>query len=221
MAEATQEAGQEEMENRFEMDKAKDLPLSILGRDGAPMILNSPGYFTMGSSKKDGNKDEHPSHRVWISSYYIDKYLVTFDRYDKFCEVTGRSKPPDGLLQEGKTPHRGRGQRPVLNLTWGDADSYCKWAGGRLPTEAEWGKAARGGNQTPFFWGMDSGKADDYAWYEGDSRDKTWPVGELKPNPYGLYDIVGNLWEWVSDWYSSGYYSVSSSQIPPGRKKEN
>ena len=72
VAEATQEAGQEEMENRFEMDKAKDLPLSILGRDGAPMILIAPGYFTMGSSKKDGNKDEHPSHRVWISSYYID-----------------------------------------------------------------------------------------------------------------------------------------------------
>ena len=216
-AEVTREAIAEDKENKLELEKTKDLPQSIMGKDGAPMVLIPAGYFQMGSPEGIGRKDEHPLHQVWISAFYMDQYLVTFERYDKFCEATKRQKPVDGIfLNQVVTKHWGRGQSPALNITWDEAEAYCKWAGGRLPTEAEWEKAARGGTQTPFFWGKDPGKAPDYAWYDPFSRYKTWPVGELKPNPYGLYDIVGNLWEWVSDWYSADYYAIGSSRNPEG-----
>lgn|GEM_PF-2287676 len=217
VAEATREANAEEKENQLELDKSKNLPQTFTGKDGAPMVLIPAGYFTMGSPKDKGDKNEHPAHQVWISGFYMDTYLVTFELYDKFCDATGRQKPQDGItLYKVPSPHWGRGKHPVLNLSWKEADAYCKWAGGRLPTEAEWEKAARGGTETPYFWGKDAGHASDYAWYEGDSTYKTWPVGELKPNSYGLYDIVGDLWEWVSDWYSGDYYAVSPGRNPAG-----
>lgn len=219
VAEATREAGVEEKENLLELNKSKSIPLTITGKDGAPMVLIPAGYFTMGSPKGKGEKDEHPAHRVWVSAFYMDRYLVTFDQYDKFCDATGRQKPADGFISYSfkiQSPHWGRGQRPVLNLTWKEADAYCKWAGGRLSTEAEWEKAARGGTESPYFWGKDAEHASDYAWYAGDSRYQTWPVGGLKPNPYGLYDIVGNLWEWMADWYSPDYYSESPGRNPAG-----
>jgi sulfatase modifying factor 1 len=217
VAEATREAGAEEKENQLETDKSKGLPQTLIGKDGAPMVLIPPGYFTMGSPEGKGEKDEHPAHRVWISALYMDQYLVTFDRYDRFCDATGRQKPPDGyILSKGPSLKWGRGQRPVFNLTWKEADAYCQWAGGRLPTEAEWEKAARGGTDLPYFWGKDAGPAVHYAWYGENSLYKTWPVGQLKPNPYGLYDIVGNLWEWVSDWYSTDSYAESPGRNPAG-----
>lgn len=214
---ATREAKNVEKENQLELDQVKNLPSTMVGKDGAILVLVPAGYFTMGSPQNEGQVDEHPAHQVWVSSFYMDQTLVTFDQYDKFCDITGKEKPLDGYLRY-KVPstHWGRGRRPVLNLTWKEADAYCKWAGGRLPTEAEWEKAARGGTETPFFWGKDAGQASDYAWYDLDSQYKTWPVGQLKPNPYGLYDIVGNLWEWVSDWYSANYYPASSDRDPTG-----
>jgi formylglycine-generating enzyme required for sulfatase activity len=216
-AEATKEAGVEEKENQFELEKSHSLPPTITGKDGAPMVLIPAGYFTMGSPLGKDEKDEHPAHRVWVSAFYLDQYLVTFDQYDKFCDATGRQKPADGYtLARGPLPHWGRGQRPVFNVTWKEAEAYCKWAGGRLPTEAEWEKAARGGTETPYFWGQDADRASDYAWYDGDSRYQTWPVGELKPNPYGLFDIAGELWEWVADWYSPDYYLQSPGRNPAG-----
>jgi formylglycine-generating enzyme required for sulfatase activity len=218
-AEATREAGLEEKENQAELDQSKKLPPTLAGKDGAVLVLIPAGYFTMGSPKGEGDGDQHPAHKVWVSSFYMDRTLVTFDQYDHFCDVTGRQKPVDGFTSYSfkvQSPHWGRGKRPVLNLTWKEADGYCRWAGGRLPTEAEWEKAARGGTETPYFWGKDAGPAVDYAWYAGDSRYKTWPVGELKPNLYGLYDIVGNLWQWVSDWYGSDYYANSPDRNPTG-----
>jgi formylglycine-generating enzyme len=217
VAEATQEAGTEERENQLELDKTKNLPQTITGKDGESMVLIPAGYFTMGSPNGNGAKDEHPAHQLWISAFYMDQYLVTFDQYDKFCDATGRQKPSDGyILSKGPSPKWGRGQRPVFNLTWKEADAYCKWAGGRLPTEAEWEKAARGGTESPYFWGKDAGPATKYAWYGENSLYKTWPVGQLKPNPHGLYDIVGDLWEWVSDWYNSDYYAESPDRNPLG-----
>jgi formylglycine-generating enzyme required for sulfatase activity len=217
VAEATREAVAEEKENQLELDKTKNLPQTIAGKDGEPMVLIPAGYFTMGSPDGKGGKDEHPAHQVWISSFYMDQYLVTFDQYDKFCDAAGRQKPADGYTSyKVPSPHWGRGRQPVLNLTWKEADDYCKWAGGRLPTEAEWEKAARGGTETTYFWGKDDGPASNYAWYGSNSRHKTWPVGQLKPNPYGLYDIVGNLWEWVADWYGADYYAESPGRNPAG-----
>jgi formylglycine-generating enzyme required for sulfatase activity len=217
VVEATREANVETKENQLEVDKSKDLPQTLMGKDGAPMVLIPAGYFTMGSPKDKGGKDERPAHQVWVSAFYLDQYLVTFDQYDKFCDDTGRQKPSDGYTRY-KVPstHWGRGRQPVLNLSWDEADAYCKWSGGRLPTEAEWEKAARGGTESAYFWGKDEGPASEYAWYGGNSRYKTWPVGKLKPNPYGLYDIVGNLWEWVGDWYSPDYYAESPGRNPTG-----
>jgi formylglycine-generating enzyme len=203
-------------ENEAESESSKSLPPTVTGRDGAVRVLIPAGYFLMGSPADKGQKDEFPQHKVWVSAFYMDQKLVTFDQYDKYCEIMGIAKPVDGYIQYKVQPHWGRGKHPVLNLTWKEARDYCRWAGGRLPTEAEWEKAARGGTDTPYFWGKDDSKAADYAWYDGDSQHRTFPVGELKPNPYGLYDIVGNLWEWVSDWYSEDYYSESPERNPGG-----
>jgi formylglycine-generating enzyme required for sulfatase activity len=217
IAQATREADAEEKENQIELNRSKSLPQTMSGKDGAPLVLIPAGYFMMGSPKGKGEKDEHPSHKVWVSDFYMDKYLVTFDLFDKFCDATGRQKPADGyVLYNRPSPHWGRGIQPVLNVSWKEANAYCQWAGGRLPTEAEWEKATRGGTETAYFWGKDAGSASDYAWYGEDSHYKTWPVGQLKPNPYGLFDMVGNLWVWVSDWYSADYYAVSPERNPTG-----
>ncbi len=176
--------------------------------DLSQMALIPAGDFMMGSPSGKGNSDEHPQHKVWVSAFYMDKYLVTFDQYDKFCEATGRDPAQDNGW--------GRGKNPVINIKWGDADAYCRWAGKRLPTEAEWEKAARGGTDTSYFFGEDPGQLKDYAWYADNSNDRVQPVGQKKPNPYGLYDIVGNVWEWVNDYYGQSYYDESPAQNPPG-----
>jgi len=218
-AEADREAQAVKKENELEVNRSKSLPRTLRGKEGTPMILIPAGYFTMGSPEGKGNGDEHPAHKVWISAFYMDQTLVTFDEYDKFCDATGRQKPSDGFISYSfkiQSPHWGRAKRPALNLSWKEADDYCQWAGGRLPTEAEWEKAARGGTDSTYFWGSDAEKATDYAWYVLNSRYEIWPVGTLKPNHYGLYDMAGNLWEWVSDWYSRDYYATSPDRNPVG-----
>jgi formylglycine-generating enzyme required for sulfatase activity len=179
---------------------------AITGRDGAPMVLIPAGEFTMGSN--DGETDERPSHRVSISAFYLDKYEVTFDLYDKFCDATGRAKPSDSGL--------GRGSRPVINVTWDDAKAYCDWAGKRLPTEAEWEYACRAGSTGKFSFGDDEGRLFEYAWYSANSGRMTHPVGERSANAWGLYDMHGNVWEWCADWYDAGYYAASPVQDPTG-----
>jgi formylglycine-generating enzyme len=179
-------------------------PDNINSKDGAPMVLIQAGYFWMGSDKQPSNwtPDETPRHKVWLDAYWIDENLVTFDQYDKFCEATGRDK--------ARSPF-GRGNQPAIDLQWGDADAYCKWARMRLPTEAEWEKAVRGGTNTQFFWGDDPGTAGDYAWTGGPK-----PVGGKKPNPFGLFDMVGNMPQYCSDWYGDDYYSKSPEKNPQG-----
>ena len=166
------------------------------------MVKIKAGSFMMGSD--NGDKDEKPVHRVDIGyDFYIGKYEVTFDEYDRFCEDTGRKKPSD----EGW----GRGKRPVINISWKDAKAYTKWLSEktgkkfRLPTEAEWEYVARAGSTTKYSFGDDESNLGSYAWYSSNSNDKTHQVGEKRSNPWGVYDIHGNVWEWCEDWYVDNY----------------
>lgn len=170
------------------------------------MVLIPAGEFIMGSNS--GESDEKPPHKVYLDAYYIDKYEVTFEQYDKFCEDTSRKKPDDRGW--------GRGNRPVINVSWNDAEAYCKWAGKRLPTEAEWEKACKAGSTGNYCYGDSESELGEYAWYGSNSDSKTHPVGEKKPNKWGLYDMHGNVWEWCSDWYGYKYYETSPNKNPQG-----
>jgi len=185
-------------------DWSSALPVGIFST--GYMVLISAGSFPMG----DSFFSNAPVHGVYLDAYYIDEYEVTFDRYDAFCFSTGRTQPSDAGF--------GRGARPAINITWHDAKAYCEWAGKRLPTEAEWERAYRAGTDTAFYWGPDPGYTlmGNYAWYLSNSGSQTQPVGGKFPNAFGLYDMSGNVWEWVNDWYDSGYYAVSPSSNPLG-----
>jgi len=170
------------------------------------------GSFLMGSD--EGNDDEKPSHIVTVDGFYLSKYEVTFNLYDKFCEATGRSKPDD----EGW----GRGNRPAINVSWNDAVAFCEWLSKktgtaiRLPTEAEWEYAARGGSRSMGFMYSGSDDPDQVSWYNENSDNQTHPVGQKDPNELGLYDMSGNVWEWCLDRYDRNYYEYSPSNNPFG-----
>jgi formylglycine-generating enzyme required for sulfatase activity len=177
------------------------------------MVFVKGGEYEMGDTFRDGYKAELPVHQVKVDDFYIGKYLVTFKKYDAYCEETGIKKPDD----EGW----GRDKRPVINVNWEDAVRYCEWLSEktgkeyRLLTEAEWEYAARSGGKKEKYAGT-SGTPDAYAWHENNSGGKTHPVGKKKPNGLGLYDMSGNLWEWVSDWYNAAYYKASPRDNPQG-----
>ena len=146
--------------------------------------------------------------RIKSKDYEIGKYEVTFEEYDRYCMESGVKKPDD----EGW----GRGKRPVINVSWHDANAYIKWLNNktgknyRLPTEAEWEYATRAGTTTKWSFGDDKSDLKKYAWYDENSYDLgkghkdygTHKVGKKRANPWGLYDVHGNVWEWCSDWYS-------------------
>jgi len=177
----------------------------IVRIDTANMVLIAAGEFLMGSDP--GKPEEKPVHKVYLDAYWIDKYEVTFNKYDKFCEVTGRKKPSDERW--------GRDNRPVINVSWDDAAAYSKWVGKRLPTEAEWEKACRAGSTGEYCFGNNKSKLSDYAWYFY-SEEKTQPVGTKKPNSWEIYDMHGNVWEWCADWYNENYYKNSPYKNPTG-----
>ncbi len=170
------------------------------------IVLVPAGEFTMGSKK--GDSDEKPPHNVYLDSFHIDKYEVTVAQFKKFAQVAGRLMPDQPLWSTDT--------HPVVNVDWNDAKSYCEWAGKRLPTEAEWEKAARGGTNTKYSLGDNKENLGEYAWYNRNSGDRAHPVGQKKPNQYGLYDMRGNVWEWVSDWYDKKYYKKSPKRNPKG-----
>ena len=158
--------------------------------------------------------DESPEHVVTLSNFEISATEVTFDQYDRFCEATGRNKPKDKGW--------GRGTMPVINVNWNDAYEYCRWASQvtgtiiRLPTEAEWEYAARGGNKSQGYTFSGGNDIDAVAWYSENSDQRTHPVATKKPNELGIYDMTGNVWEWCADWYSDEYYSTSPRKNPQG-----
>jgi formylglycine-generating enzyme required for sulfatase activity len=180
-----------------------------LGNMDLEMVLIPAGSFRMGSA--DGDEDEAPAHKVTINRpFYLGKYEVTQAQWEA---VMGSN--PSGF--KGET-------NPVENVSWDDVQEFIKrlnekegTTGYRLPTEAEWEYAARAGTDTHYFFGNDEGELSKYAWYEDNSGEETHPAGQMQPNPWGLYDIYGNAWEWVEDWYEEGYYAESPGTDPKGQ----
>jgi formylglycine-generating enzyme required for sulfatase activity len=183
-------------------------PKAGRSEDGAEMVLVPAGEFLMGS---DDGADEKPPHRVYLDAFSIDKYETTNALYRRFMDATNRAAP--WYWSDAK----GNGAtQPVVGVSWGDADAYCRWAGKRLPTEAEWEKAARGTDGRKYPWGeqWDASRAN---W--GESKlGKTAPVGSYPGgvSPYGAHDMAGNAWEWVADWYDKDYYQRSPERNPKG-----
>jgi len=183
------------------------------------MILIPSGNFSMGSS--NGDSDEKPIHSIYLDEYYIDKYEVTNARY-KACVNSRVCIPPLNSGSYTRTSYYGNSQYddyPVVYVDWNMAKTYCEWRDARLPTEAEWEKAARGTDSRTYPWGrdIDCQKAN---YYGGDNGcvGGTSKVGiyDAGISPYGLYDMAGNVWEWVADRYSSIYYASSPRSNPLG-----
>lgn len=184
---------------------------------GSPRVGVSAGRFMMGSDT--GAADERPVHAVSGSAFTMDRYEVTNQRYSE-CVQSGACSPP-ALLSSFTRPsyfsERQFADFPVVHVSWGQAASFCAWAGGRLPTEAEWERAARGtADSRTFPWGEtapDCSKAN-FAGCVGDTdRVGRRPAGQ---SPYGVFDMAGNVWEWTADWYEAGYYGRSPENDPAG-----
>ena len=213
------------------------------------MVYIEEGEFLMGTGK--GFPFEGPVHRVWLEGFYIDTTEVTNTQFREFVEATGFETESerlgwsgvfDGSIGEWEAVNGADWRHPsgpdssiddkddyaVVHVSWDDAAAYAKWAGKRLPTEAEWEYAARGGlDDATYPWG-------DELTPRGAHRANIWqgrfphhdqgddgfgsvaPVRRFPPNGYGLHDMAGNVWEWVSDWYAPNYYRTSPTRNPPG-----
>lgn len=192
-------------------------PINITGKYGGVMVQIPAGEFQMG---KEGSKeqgfmgDEKPVHTVYLDTFYIDKYEVTNALYKKFVQATGYKEPSSKTTKLWSNPDFNEDSKPVVYVNWEDAKAYAEWAGKRLPTEAEWEKAA--------YEGVSGWKEADIGNYSGtnvyspDRYEHTAYVGMFPPNAYGLYDVNGNVSEWCADWYDRDYYANSPRQNPKG-----
>jgi len=202
-------------------------PQVIKTKSGIEMVVIPGGSFEMGSKK--GASDELPVHRVWVSSFLMDRYEVAQDEFKKY--------------QLSDPSHFKNPKHPLEQINWTDAALYCNerslaeglepcydeetWQcsfeadGYRLPTEAEWEYACRAGTDAKYSFGNDVRQLKTYAWFTDNSSGKTHPVGQKRPNPWGLYDMYGNVAEWCNDLYSENYYERSADRNPKGPREGN
>jgi formylglycine-generating enzyme required for sulfatase activity len=183
------------------------------------MVLISKGKFVMGDAIGVGDSSERPIHAVNINyEFFIGKYEVTFNEYDKFAKDTGRPLPDDGGF--------GRRENPVINVSFEDATAYAQWLSGktgdkyRLPTEAEWEFVARAGSEDRFFFGDSTKDLKRYGWYWANSNETIQPVGQKLPNMWNVHDMIGNVWEWCQDWYVENYDNATNDGTPYNIKGE-
>jgi sulfatase modifying factor 1 len=214
-----------------------------------PNLARIPaGDFLMGAA--DAEDDERPVHRVFVSEFFIGRFPVTHDEYARFVRATGYPAPAiRGLplitgggrdagfrelaapyIWENDQPPPGHGSHPVVLVLYDDALAYCKWLSEeisrvvRLPTEAEWEKASRAGIEGQRYpWGNDiDASRCNYLTDRAIKNERgTRPTGTYPPNAYGLYDVCGNVWEWVADWYGAEYYGFGEMQDPRGPQTGN
>jgi formylglycine-generating enzyme required for sulfatase activity len=231
------------------IDCGNEPEIEITTEDGATMLFVQAGEFSMGGKEEDlaerpnsgylNYESERPLHQVKISPFYLDKFEVTNQQYDRFLIAVknapaGQYDHPDRPAALDYLRHfiddtfKGESQ-PAVGLSWFDAYTYCAWANKRLPTEAEWEYAARGGDGVyrKYPWGQNAPNADGIWWAnyhpqsgkESDGFRVTAPVGSFPDgvSPFGFMDMVGNAEEWVNDWHSFNYYKNSDgAQDPPG-----
>ncbi len=200
------------------------LPREIATPAGVEMVLIPAGEFLMGST---ANVDSAPVHKVSVGTVYMDKHEVTQELYEKLV---------------GKNPSRRKDPKnPVERVRWREAIAFCNARstaeglkpcydaktgacdfaadGYRLPTEAEWEYACRGGTSQAYYFGDDPRELKGHAWSKQNAERKSHPVGQLRANPFGLFDVAGNVWEWCNDWYQVDYYAASPAADPQGPAK--
>ncbi len=172
---------------------------------GPQMVLLPGGTYSMGSPASALAPEEQPQHTVDLKAFYLGRFEVTFEQYERFAAATGRSMPDDRGW--------GRGSRPVIGVSWNDAQAYADWLSSqtgeayRLPSEAEWEYAARAGTDSPFWWGyeVERNRANCFDCESDWDFYSTAPVGRFAPNGFGLFDTAGNVMEWVADCYHASY----------------
>ena len=230
--------------SRADLAKPKSATVRKNPKDGLKYVLIPSGTFSMGCSPGDSGcgAEEMPAHQVTITKgFWLGQTDVTVAAYKRFAAASGKQMPTEPSSR-GKELNPGWSDNamPMVEVTWFDAEAYCGWAGGRLPSEAEWEYAARAGNTQARYGNLDA-----IAWYAdnsgtqhldsgkignqdpasylqrlNDNGNDMHDVGLKQANAFGLYDMLGNVWEWVNDWYDQNYYQHTPSRDPSGPARE-
>ena len=192
--------------------------IRISSKDGMTQILIPAGTFIMGAMDVYRENDEQPPHDITLDAFWMDQVEVTNGMYN-LCVEAGECRPPAETRSDNRDEYFGNPEYqdyPVVYVAWYDANVYCQWAGRRLPTEAEWERAARGDDKRNYPWGDEL--PNEYNSNSLNTVGDTTRVGSYAEgaSPYGILDMAGNVWEWVADRYRPDYYSKSPSENPQG-----